>query len=1100
MVQFTECLKSISDKREKYRRQKKERDRSQRMVVHNWLQAADCASDQEKYTQERLSDPETGGWILQVKSVSDWCNPSIACPPVLWLTGEPGAGKTILASRVLDELRRSSSPVVVFFYCNQEDGQKNSVRSIARSLLSQLLPHNKALLPILYNCAAASKAGSVPPPFLGGELLGLALRSIPCVYIVLDGMDQCPADPAMSTLASWLTSEVQLINNVFGTARCLLVGQYSWISNQPPKDSTVVEVSISNNTADIRSYCDSRSQDWIKFFGISDQHRRNLVEYIVGSAAGNFRLARFVMEHLCSQSSRLDFNRESKPAVIPKDLSQAYGVPSIFSVSDTDISISRYYRTIWVIVLLNGARGKVAKALLGWLVLAKRPLHWHEILGALSINIVTKTIVFLDRQSALALKELCSPIVKVRSDGTVELVDKLMRMLMLDKRPIVQKEEAYTQLRQCLVYLSHPSCSLRGDDNDLRANIRAGHYASFDYAITHWASHLVDYLVHLEAYSPEAIQVVENDIADFLRSHALEEPEDYPVNQYTKRRLRPFWDKPFYSRLARTFEYWTSETARQRSDIVRIIGLSRIIPTIRSEIEAVALDDKEALQPFHGDNIWRCNRLNCKFFYKGFTDPRQRDEHLQEHERDVFCNVLGCPFSQVGFTSRIDLEAHKLESHQASSVSARPPAHPDPASIDVVSACQTGNLAEVQAWVKQFKPEEIDAKLFPKVQEGEQGGSNAIRAAISSKQSAILTFLLKQTSSPGRYMVDALQIACRMKDYSPLCSILRISEITPDWSPAAEDLMLIWVKQMLNLDDYRAQDLIIYIHSHGWRLRYQWVDTAAEYGSVVSLKYLLDSVCSMTRTDILMTTAATHGRIEACELLVNKGLWSPDKSLTEESLEKAATTGDDQIMHLVLGENASSESNQRFFRISKLFSAAHSGDADTVNITLQYPDLPLNLADHAGCTALHHAAARGHSKVVSLLVASGREIALNARVPEYRGVKRATAFGLAVFGQHVEVVKSLLRCKDIDIKDPFEVPEQNPPLSDAKSYGNDEIDDAIAKHQAQQHTLAAREDTTSQETTSTPEDNAGPDPRYLMKNLLNCEFFFSCFSLSPATD
>jgi len=60
--------------------------------------------------------------------------------------------------------------------------------------------------------------------------------------------------------------------------------------------------------------------------------------------------------------------------------------------------------------------------LLSWLVCAKRPLKWHEIQGAKSINLDKQTVEWERRRFRVDSKDLCGSLVEVRSDQTVEFV------------------------------------------------------------------------------------------------------------------------------------------------------------------------------------------------------------------------------------------------------------------------------------------------------------------------------------------------------------------------------------------------------------------------------------------------------------------------------------------------------------------------------------------------------------------------------------------------------------------------------------------------------------------------------------------------------
>ncbi|KAL3487316.1 hypothetical protein BJX62DRAFT_241131 [Aspergillus germanicus] len=159
----------------------------------------------------------------------------------LWLTGIPGAGKTILAARIIQELQKSSSAKVIFFFCKEGDLERNSFLAFARALLGQLLRRNKALLPHLYERATDSPTGTLTSISSAQELLGLALRSLPSIFIVLDGVDECPPKESR-TLVSWLQKEVESVNNDSGDACCLFVSQDNQICNQLLKDIPLVKL------------------------------------------------------------------------------------------------------------------------------------------------------------------------------------------------------------------------------------------------------------------------------------------------------------------------------------------------------------------------------------------------------------------------------------------------------------------------------------------------------------------------------------------------------------------------------------------------------------------------------------------------------------------------------------------------------------------------------------------------------------------------------------------------------------------------------------------------------------------------------------------
>ena len=70
----------------------------------------------------------------------------------------------------------------------------------------------------------------------------------------------------------------------------------------------------------------------------------------------------------------------------------------------------------------NIAERVEAKKLLGWIVCAKRPLKWHEIQGAVSINLEEETVDFDVRRLRIDARDLCGSLLEVRPGHRVELV------------------------------------------------------------------------------------------------------------------------------------------------------------------------------------------------------------------------------------------------------------------------------------------------------------------------------------------------------------------------------------------------------------------------------------------------------------------------------------------------------------------------------------------------------------------------------------------------------------------------------------------------------------------------------------------------------
>lgn len=70
----------------------------------------------------------------------------------------------------------------------------------------------------------------------------------------------------------------------------------------------------------------------------------------------------------------------------------------------------------------DSAKVAHAKKILGWMTCARRPLKWHEIQGALSIDTTDRTVDFVRRRSRTHIREICGSLISNLSGDRLELV------------------------------------------------------------------------------------------------------------------------------------------------------------------------------------------------------------------------------------------------------------------------------------------------------------------------------------------------------------------------------------------------------------------------------------------------------------------------------------------------------------------------------------------------------------------------------------------------------------------------------------------------------------------------------------------------------
>ena len=85
----------------------------------------------------KLRQPGTGLWLIESPEYLHWTQTENS---KLWLQGIPGAGKTVLAATVIEEVLRTSNSnhAVAFFYCDYKEDATQEPRLILGSLVQQI--------------------------------------------------------------------------------------------------------------------------------------------------------------------------------------------------------------------------------------------------------------------------------------------------------------------------------------------------------------------------------------------------------------------------------------------------------------------------------------------------------------------------------------------------------------------------------------------------------------------------------------------------------------------------------------------------------------------------------------------------------------------------------------------------------------------------------------------------------------------------------------------------------------------------------------------------------------------------------------------------
>ncbi|ETS77389.1 hypothetical protein PFICI_11263 [Pestalotiopsis fici W106-1] len=646
--------------------------------VHNWLRPADVDVDHATFLKVRADYPGTGKWLLENESFKDWFHPQYApVPPLLWLSGIPGAGKTMLASLVVQKASElKPAPTVLYFYCKHENPERDNFVALGRSLLAQFLHHNNELLPSFYQKFCRSGQVVLSSPILVEELLTLAFGNCKSAYIILDGLDECPRDQR-KYITKWFRKLIEdLPSKEADRLRCLFVSQDDGPARKDFDDLASIKIADEDTQHDIEEYCRVQARkllennpslpgekvDWIAMT-VSKSVKGRLPHhscsfFFIHSLTrhqGLFLLASLIWTNLSNHTSIERLEKELEPNVFPKQINDAYRRIMV-RINEQAVPEAR----------------EDSLRLLRWLVCAKRPLKWHEIQVMNSVNRDERRIAF-ERQSFIKHpKDLLASLVEKRSDGSLDFCHLSVKFFLLEEEGYVEPSSEELNLAiLCIDYLNLPAFILP----PTKEGVLNGDYGFMDYAALFWLRHMEVGIALKDGEKEEVMEDLSESLEILIDRHWNSPTIQLTLAKRHSDKLQHFRELPFYDQL----EQAVASTKQQLKKFgntkmeENALNLARMVCDVRRILESTINDDSQHIdrtfiEERYGTNIYKCPRFSCQFFTVGFISAAERDKHISKHERPFRCTDETCVGYTFGFSTTVEREKHMRENHSEGTV------------------------------------------------------------------------------------------------------------------------------------------------------------------------------------------------------------------------------------------------------------------------------------------------------------------------------------------------------------------------------------------------------------------------------------------------
>lgn len=161
-------------------------DRSSKYLALKSRMSPPLYDDRLDFLQERTV-PDCGTWLFRDADFSKWASPSEHKTAWFWLHGIPGAGKTYLASSIVERVRRQGRALFAFVSHTSNPSGGLLARSVLLSLIFQAAEDDREFQSALVEFNERELRGNTGQAAI---VLQKYLTGAGLTYIVIDGLDE----------------------------------------------------------------------------------------------------------------------------------------------------------------------------------------------------------------------------------------------------------------------------------------------------------------------------------------------------------------------------------------------------------------------------------------------------------------------------------------------------------------------------------------------------------------------------------------------------------------------------------------------------------------------------------------------------------------------------------------------------------------------------------------------------------------------------------------------------------------------------------------------------------------------------------------------
>ncbi|KAI0536938.1 hypothetical protein GGR58DRAFT_370150 [Xylaria digitata] len=268
--------------------------------ILQWVSSIAYETDFININQSRLAD--TCEWLCRHPKYLDWLKRDKSS--IFWLHGIPGAGKTFLASKVVDTLSHKikwrQDTIIAYFFCDSNRHTHRNPRSLLCSLVRQLsLTNRLGINPYTINIYNKKRASGFASDCLTIreclELLVELINSHELTYIIIDGLDESE----LETRDKLMEVFQNLVSQCKTPLKLFISSREDEDIKQQFRDGRDLRITAKDNQADIERFVVSRlgANRWCQD-SLGDGTRKEIMRIFTEKSQEMFLWAKFMMDGL----------------------------------------------------------------------------------------------------------------------------------------------------------------------------------------------------------------------------------------------------------------------------------------------------------------------------------------------------------------------------------------------------------------------------------------------------------------------------------------------------------------------------------------------------------------------------------------------------------------------------------------------------------------------------------------------------------------------------------------------------------------------------------------------------------------------------------